>query len=180
MLCNKVKKKISPSLPQNPKCNSSYFDEISFSLKNKKISISIFSNDCSLCLLLSGTHKSVMLCKRLQTMRDIHDQFSCEDKCSLIYLLVVFPSQFVNIYKLIKLKCNDTRTKIRRIFLLTFCIRKFSKCPNKKYFTHLSLFLCNRWNGLTKTWYSPKNYFSGISKTSVSPFYETSTWVITR
>lgn len=57
-----------------------------------------------------------MLCKRLQTMRDIHDQFSCEDKCSLIYLLVVFPSQFVNIYKLIKLKCNDTRTKIRRIF----------------------------------------------------------------
>lgn len=121
-----------------------------------------------------------MLCKRLQTMRDIHDQFSCEDKCSLIYLLVVFPSQFMNIYKLIKLKCNDTRTKIRRIFFSTFWFRKFSKCPNKKYFTHLSLFLGNRWNGLTKTWYSPKNYFSGFSRTSVSPFYETSTWVITR
>lgn len=87
---------------------------------------------------------------------------------------------FVNIYKLIKLKCNDTRTKIRRIFFLTFWFRKFSKCPNKKYFTHLSLFLCNRWNDLTKTWYSPKNYFSGFSRTSVSPFYETSTWVITR
>lgn len=105
-----------------------------------------------------------MLCKRLQTMRDIHDQFSCEDKCSLIYLLVVFPSQFVNIYKLIKLKCNDTRTKIRRIFLLTFCIRKFSKCPNKKYFTHLSLFYVIVGMALQKPDIPPKIIFQVFPK----------------
>lgn len=80
--------------------------------------------------------------KRLQAMREVYDLFSNEDKCSLIYLLIVFPSQFMNIYKLIELKCNEYKTRgIFFIFLMLKILNLMQLSMPKYEIFHLIPFI---------------------------------------